>query len=135
MGDGADELRAAARRVREAAYAPYSGFRVGAALRTGSGRVVAGCNVENVAYPEGTCAEAGAIAAMVAGGETELAAIYVVADAPAPVPPCGGCRQKIAEFAAPEAPVTMATLAGEERVMTVAELLPGAFGKGHMGGA
>ena len=135
MSDGPDELREAARRVREMAYAPYSNFKVGAALRTGAGRVVSGCNVENVAYPEGTCAEAGAIAAMVAGGETELTAIYVVADAPAPVPPCGGCRQKIAEFAGPDAVVTMATLAGEERAMSVAELLPGAFGKGHMEGA
>ncbi len=132
---GQDELRAAARAVREVAYAPYSNFRVGAALRTPAGKLYSGCNVENVAYPEGTCAEAGAIAAMVAGGETAIAALYVVADAPDPVPPCGGCRQKIAEFAAPETVVTLATTAGAERAMTVAELLPGAFGKGHMEGA
>jgi cytidine deaminase len=84
-------------------------------------------NVENAAYPQGTCAEAGAIAAMVAAGETRIAAIAVIADAPGPVAPCGGCRQKIAEFAGPDVPVTMANLAGATLTMTVAELLPGAF--------
>ncbi|SLN48610.1 Cytidine deaminase [Roseivivax jejudonensis] len=129
------ELGTAARAVRERAYAPYSRFKVGAALRTAGGVVHVGCNVENVAYPEGTCAEAGAIAAMVAAGETEIAALHVVANAPEPVPPCGGCRQKIAEFAGPDVTVTLATLAGAERVMSVSELLPGAFGRGHMEGA
>ena len=129
-----EELVAAARAVREHAYVPYSEFRVGAAIRAASGRVYRGCNVENVAYPEGTCAEAGAIAAMVAAGETEIAALAVVAGSPSPVPPCGGCRQKIAEFAADDVPVTMATMAGETLTLTVAELLPGAFGAGHMRG-
>ncbi len=127
-----DDLIAAAAAVRENAHAPYSGFRVGAAIRTPDGRVFAGCNVENVAYPEGTCAEAGAIAAMVAGGATRIAAIAVIADSPAPVPPCGGCRQKMAEFAAPDAPVRLATTSGEASDTTVADLLPGAFGAGHM---
>ena len=122
----------AAREVREAAYAPYSNFKVGAAVRGKSGTIYRGCNVENVAYPEGTCAEAGAIAAMVAAGQTRIAAITVVADSPSPVPPCGGCRQKIAEFAAPDVQVTLCTLDGQSRVMTVAELLPGAFGAEHM---
>ena len=121
-----------ARAVRENAHAPYSRFKVGAALRTAGGNVHVGCNVENVAYPEGTCAEAGAIAAMVAAGEREIAEIAVIADAPAPVPPCGGCRQKIAEFAGPEVPVTLATTDGATRVVTVADLLPGAFGADHM---
>ncbi|WP_146586705.1 cytidine deaminase [Puniceibacterium confluentis] len=125
-------LKDAATAVRLNAYAPYSGFRVGAALRTPGGQVFAGCNVENVAYPEGTCAEAGAIAAMIAGGESRIAEIYVIADSPDPVPPCGGCRQKLAEFAGQDVVVTMATVAGFERTATVAELLPGAFGKGHM---
>ncbi|QFS81800.1 Cytidine deaminase [Roseivivax sp. THAF40] len=125
-------LRQAALDVRANAYAPYSGFQVGAALSTPSGAVHAGCNVENVAYPEGTCAEAGAIAAMIAAGETEIASLYVVADSPAPVPPCGGCRQKIAEFARPDVMVTLATLAGEEVTLSVGDLLPGAFGAGHM---
>ena len=79
-----------ARAVRENAHAPYSKFKVGAALRSASGTVYTGCNVENVAYPEGTCAEAGAIAAMVAGGDTQIAEIAVIADSPKPVSPCGG---------------------------------------------
>ncbi|APZ51769.1 cytidine deaminase [Salipiger abyssi] len=126
------DLEKAARAVRENAYVPYSRFKVGAALRTPSGAVYVGCNVENVAYPEGTCAEAGAIAAMVAAGETEIAEAYVIADSAHPVPPCGGCRQKLAEFARSEAKVTLATVDGAELVTTVAELLPGAFDPGHM---
>jgi len=122
----------AACKVRENAYAPYSGFKVGAALRTATGAVFTGCNVENVAYPEGTCAEAGAIAAMCAAGVREIAEMLVVADSPSPVPPCGGCRQKIAEFAGPEMRITLANLGGARLEMTVAELLPGAFGAGHM---
>ena len=125
-------LLLAATEVREKAYAPYSRFKVGAALRTTSGAVFVGCNVENVAYPEGTCAEAGAIAAMVAGGETRIAEVCVIADSPEPVPPCGGCRQKIAEFAAQDVRVTLCTTDGKERVMTVAELLPGVFTAAHM---
>ncbi|MCX7889827.1 MAG: cytidine deaminase [Rhodobacteraceae bacterium] len=116
-----------ARAVRENAYAPYSRFKVGAAIRAASGAVYVGCNVENAAYPEGTCAEAGAIAAMVAAGETELTEVAVIADAPRPVPPCGGCRQKLAEFAAQEAVVTLATVGGAVSVTTVGELLPGGF--------
>ncbi|WP_102109914.1 cytidine deaminase [Oceaniglobus roseus] len=125
-------LKTAARQVRENAHAPYSGFKVGAAIRTPAGNIYAGCNVENVAYPEGTCAEAGAIAAMCAAGEYEIAEAYVVADSPAPVPPCGGCRQKLAEFAAPGTPVTMATTGGKSETVTVADLLPGAFSLAHM---
>jgi len=127
-----NELVSAARRVRDNAYTPYSGFAVGAAIRGAGGAVHVGCNVENAAYPEGTCAEAGAIAAMVAAGETLIAEVAVVADAPRPVPPCGGCRQKLAEFAAPGTLVRLATIAGETQVTTVGELLPGAFGAGDM---
>ena len=122
----------AARAVRENAHAPYSNFKVGAAIRTKSGAVYTGCNVENIAYPEGTCAEAGAIAAMCAAGEYEIAEVAVIADSPAPVPPCGGCRQKLAEFAAGDVPVTMATTAGLRETVSVAVLLPGAFGAAHM---
>ncbi len=126
------DLRQAALDVRERAYVPYSGFKVGAALRTASGTLYSGCNVENVAYPEGTCAEAGAIAAMIAGGDTEIAEVYVVADSPEPVTPCGGCRQKIAEFARPDVTVTMGTTDGLEQSATVADILPGAFANKHM---
>ena len=118
--------------VRENAYAPYSKFAVGAALKTSDGTVFKGVNVENVAYPEGTCAEAGAIASMCAAGGREIAEIAVIADAPAPVPPCGGCRQKIAEFAGPDVVVTMGTTDGAVLKMTVAELLPGRFSADHM---
>jgi cytidine deaminase len=118
--------------VRENAYVPYSNFKVGAALRTVAGTVYQGCNVENVAYPEGTCAEAGAIAAMVAAGEREIAEVYVVAGSPMPVSPCGGCRQKLAEFASADVPVTLATLEGTEQKTTVGALLPGVFNTDHM---
>ncbi|MEL6100507.1 MAG: cytidine deaminase [Pseudomonadota bacterium] len=125
-------LRQAALDVRERAYAPYSNFQVGAAIEAASGTVYAGCNVENVAYPEGTCAEAGAIAAMVAAGETELRAVYVVAGSPKPVSPCGGCRQKLAEFGKADVVVTMATVGGIEDKITIGQLLPGAFDTEHM---
>ena len=85
-------LKDAATQVSKRAYAPYSNFHVGAALRTTSGAVHVGCNVENAAYPEGTCAEAGAIAAMIAAGDTRIAEVYVVVSGPDPVAPCGGCR-------------------------------------------
>ena len=127
-------LKQAAEAVRVNAHAPYSLFKVGAALRSAGGAIHAGCNVENVSYPEGTCAEAGAIAAMVAAGDTAIAEVYVIADSPVPVSPCGGCRQRLAEFAGPEVRVTMATTRGAERVMTMAELLPGAFGADHFEG-
>jgi cytidine deaminase len=125
-------LLQAATAVRERAYAPYSRFKVGAALRSTSGVVHVGCNVENVAYPEGTCAEAGAIAAMIAAGDTRIAEILVIADSPDPVPPCGGCRQKIAEFAAQDVTVTLCTTDGKQKVTTVADLLPGVFTAAHM---
>ncbi|MEE2945925.1 MAG: cytidine deaminase [Pseudomonadota bacterium] len=118
--------------VRENAYAPYSNFKVGAAVRAENGDIFVGCNVENVAYPEGTCAEAGAIAAMVAGGHKKLMEVYVVADAPVPVSPCGGCRQKMIEFGSGDVVVTMATIGGVEKKMTLSELMPGAFTEEHL---
>ena len=129
---GENPLLQAATDVRDRAYAPYSRFKVGAALRAESGALYVGCNVENVAYPEGTCAEAGAIAAMIAGGDTRIAEVFVIADSPSPVPPCGGCRQKIAEFADAGVRVTLCTTDGLQKTMTVAELLPGSFTLAHM---
>lgn len=126
------QLLDAAREVREVAYAPYSRFKVGAAIRAESGAVYRGCNVENIAYPEGTCAEAGAISAMIAAGETRLVEVAVIADSPAPVPPCGGCRQKLAEFGAPDTPVTLATTDGASLATTIGQLLPGQFDASHM---
>ena len=121
-----------ARAVRENAHAPYSKFKVGAAVQAASGAVYVGCNVENVAYPEGTCAEAGAIAAMVAAGETQIASVAVIADSPTPVTPCGGCRQKIAEFADGDVVVTLATTDGTVLDTTVSALLPGSFDADYM---
>ncbi len=127
-----DDLVSAAAAVRRNAYVPYSGFKVGAAVRAADGSVHSGCNVENVAYPEGTCAEAGAIAAMVAAGQTAFRQVAVIADSPVPVTPCGGCRQKLFEFAQPDATITMATTSGERVTMAVSDLLPGAFVKSQM---
>ena len=127
-----NELKAAAAKARENAYAPYSNFLVGAAILTPSGAGFSGCNVENVAYPEGTCAEAGAIAAMIAAGEREITAAYVIAGSPTPVPPCGGCRQRLAEFAGADVAITMATTSGAQQTMRMSELLPGAFAASHM---
>jgi cytidine deaminase len=125
----------AAAMVREKAYAPYSKFQVGAAIRSVEGNLHLGCNVENVAYPEGTCAEAGAIAAMIAAGDTRIAEIAVIAGGPLPVPPCGGCRQKLAEFADGNVAVTLASTSGQTVQTTVVDLLPGAFVAGHMEGS
>lgn len=127
-----EELLREATRVRENAYVPYSNFKVGAAVRAASGAVFSGCNVENVAYPQGTCAEAGAIAAMVAGGETNIIEVAVIADSPEPVTPCGGCRQKLSEFCGPDVPITMATTSGKQTTLTMADILPGAFSTHHM---
>lgn len=121
-----------AARVRLNAHAPYSGFKVGCAIRSVEGHVYVGCNVENVAYPEGTCAEAGAIAAMIAAGDTRIAEAAVIADSPAPVPPCGGCRQKLAEFADGDVAVTLATTDGVSETTHVSALLPGQFTAAHM---
>ena len=118
--------------MRERAHAPYSGFKVGAALRGGSGRIYAGCNVENAAYPVGTCAEQGAIAAMVAGGDVAIAEVLVLAASPAPVTPCGACRQRLAEFADADTPVHAAGLDGVRATHRLGELLPHGFGPGML---
>jgi len=121
-----------ARTVRENAHAPYSKFKVGAALRTVSGKEFIGCNVENSAYPQGTCAEAGAIAAMIAAGEKEISEICIVADSPSPVSPCGGCRQKLAEFSTPFTKVHLANLKGILACHSLGELLPHSFSSDHL---
>ncbi len=121
-----------ARAVRLNAYAPYSNFKVGAAIRATSGNIYSGVNVENVAYPEGTCAEAGAIAAMIAAGDIEIAEVAVIADSPIPVSPCGGCRQKLAEFGRGTVKVTLATTDGLLQETTLGALLPGAFTAKYM---
>jgi purine nucleotide phosphorylase/homotetrameric cytidine deaminase len=124
---GMHDLVEAAKRAREGAYAPYSKFLVGAAVRSEDGRIFAGCNVENASYPLGTCAEAGAIAAMVAAGQHRLVEAVVLGDGDAPCTPCGACRQRLAEFAAPNAPVEIHDLQGLRMATTVGELLPHSF--------
>lgn len=124
---GSFMLKDIARSVWSNAYAPYSKFKVGVAIKTIDGSIFSGVNVENAAYPEGTCAEAAAIAAMCATGQREIVEVYVIADCKEPVPPCGGCRQKLAEFSKPDVPVTMATISGKEKTTSVRDLLPGSF--------
>lgn len=132
MTEAIDALFAAARAARETAYAPYSRFKVGAAVRGASGRIYAGCNVENAAYPVGTCAEAGAIAAMILGGDTRIAEVLILADSPEPVTPCGACRQRLAEFAGTDTPVHAASPEALRVTFTLQDLLPYGFGPGMM---
>nr|WP_291491767.1 cytidine deaminase [Acetobacter sp.] len=128
------KLIEAACAVREQAYAPYSGFKVGAALRCDDGAIHVGCNVENAAYPEGICAEGGAIAAMAAAGGRKIVGIVVCGGGSGPCTPCGGCRQKLREFGAPDMPVYMTDPTGQVLlVKTLAELLPDSFGPENLG--
>ncbi len=122
----------AAKAAQSKAYAPYSRFRVGAAILTPSGAIHAGCNVENAAYPQGACAEAGAISAMALAGERRIAEILVIGDGDALVTPCGGCRQRIREFAALDAPIHIAGPEGLRATFTLDELLPHSFGPEHL---
>ena len=131
--DRVDELFSAALAVQANAHAPYSNYRVGAAVLTPSGRIFAGCNVENAAYPQGACAETGAIAAMVAAGEREIVAVLTVCDGEELGTCCGGCRQRIREFAAPNTPVFAADGNGVRGSFTLGELLPHSFGPQHLG--
>ncbi len=128
-----DALFEAARAVQAKAYAPYSRFRVGAAIRTPDGRIFAGCNVENAAYPVGTCAEQAAIAAMIAAGEGSLKAVLVLGEGRTLVTPCGACRQRIREFAPPGTPVHVAGPDGVRSTFALDDLLPCAFGPDNLG--
>jgi cytidine deaminase len=122
------ELIALATEVRQHAYAPYSRYTVGVALRTTDGTVHVGCNVEIASYPLGSCAEACAIAAMVAAGGRLIAEVVVVTGGDEPGTPCGGCRQRLREFAAPDVVVHSMTAGGRRRSMTIDALLPSSFG-------
>jgi len=127
-----DALFAAAKRAQARAYAPYSRFKVGAAIVTADGAVVTGCNVENAAYPQGACAEANAIGAMVLSGGARIAEILVIGDGEALCTPCGGCRQRIREFASAETRVHVAGPEGVRKSYALAELLPDSFGPEHL---
>ncbi|MEV4423629.1 cytidine deaminase [Patulibacter sp. NPDC049589] len=125
-----EELLRAAADVAERAYAPYSHFRVGAALRTADGRIVVGANVENGAYPQSQCAEASAIGALVAAGADRIVAAAVVSPDRELCPPCGGCRQRLAEFGDEHTPVHLGRPGGPATIVTLGELLPMAFAFG-----
>jgi cytidine deaminase len=127
-----DELFSAALAVQANAYVPYSHFGVGCAVRSVTGRVYVGCNVENAAYPQGWCAEASALSAMVSAGETAVAAVVTVADGDRLTTCCGGCRQKVREFAVAGTLVHACGPEGLRRTFTVDELLPESFGPDHL---
>jgi cytidine deaminase len=110
------------------AYVPYSKFQVGAVIETATGKVFSGCNVENASYPEGTCAEAGAIAAMVMDGEAQIKQIYVIGKGDQLVTPCGGCRQRIREFSSADTLIHICSPEGIRKTLTMDELLPYSFG-------
>ena len=133
MSRNVEALFAAARDAYDHAYAPYSKFSVGAAVLTPEGEIFSGCNVENAAYPQGWCAETSAIAAMARAGRRRIAEICVVGGGAGLCTPCGGCRQRIREFAAPDAAVHVAGPEGVRASFTLAELLPESFGPENLG--
>ena len=121
------DLFEAARDAMARAYAPYSKFPVGAAIRADDGKIYVGANIENLSFPQGWCAEPTAIGNMVMGGGRRIVEMAVIAEKLALCPPCGGCRQKIAEFAGPETRVYLCDEVGVQKTMTKEELLPFSF--------
>ena len=124
--DSISKLFDLAKQIRLNAYAPYSKFKVGAAILTTNGHIYTGCNVENASYPCGTCAEAGAIAAMIAGGDREIAQILIIADTEC-ILPCGNCLQKIAEFGNTDTLIHSADTTKIVKTQRLADILPQAF--------
>ena len=130
----ADPLVRAAVAARRHAHARYSGFCVGAALRCADGSLHSGCNVENAAYPQGVCAETGAISAMVLAGGRRIVEMVIAGPGPRPCPPCGGCRQRIREFAGPDCVIRMVDEDGALLLLsTLGALLPHSFGPESLG--
>ena len=129
-----DDMIAKALAVRENAYAPYSKFKVGACLRTDTGKLFAACNVENAAYPQGQCAEASAIGLMAANGERRTVEVVVVGGGDELCTPCGGCRQRLNEFAAPDTPVHVCGPEGVRETFKLGDLLPHSFGPDNLDG-
>jgi cytidine deaminase len=130
-----DDMIAMARAAQQNAYAPYSDFQVGACLRADDGSLHAGANVENAAYPQGQCAEASAIGAMIAAGARKIVEVVVIGNGDGLCTPCGGCRQRLNEFATPDTPVHVCGPEGVRKTFTLGELLPGAFGPNNLEGA
>jgi len=121
------DLFEAARAAMAHAYAPYSKFPVGAAIRAEDGKIYAGANIENISFPQGWCAEPTAISHMIMAGATKIVEMAVIAEKLPLCPPCGGCRQKIAEFASAKTPVYLCDETGVKKTMTMEELLPHGF--------
>ena len=126
------ELVATAISAMSHAYAPYSSFYVGAAIRDENGQIHSGANVENAAYPQGACAEVGAISAMIMAGGRKIDAIAVAGKGNVLCTPCGGCRQRIREFAEAATPIIIADVTGERARFTLAEILPHSFGPDNL---
>ena len=133
MSRSVEALFSAAKQAFDNAYAPYSKFPVGAALLTPEGEIFSGCNVENAAYPQGSCAEAGAISAMARAGRRRIVEVVVVGGGPGLCTPCGGCRQRLREFAGPDLAIHVAGPEGVRASFTLAELLPPSFGPENLG--
>ena len=127
------DMIALARTMMGRAYAPYSNFAVGAVLRGANGKLYGGCNVENAAFPESCCAESSAICAMVSDGERGIAEVVVMAASNDPVTPCGGCRQRLREFAADDVKVHFCDPSGPRGTVAMGDLLPHSFGPSHLG--
>ncbi len=128
MSDGFDRMLALARAALANAHAPYSRFRVGACVRAASGRLYAGCNVENASYPVGQCAEASAIGAMVTAGDRTIAEVVLVTERAEPCSPCGRCRQQLSELAGPDTQIHLCGPEGLRQTVTLGHLLPLGFG-------
>lgn len=129
----AQDLFEAARKAMAFSHSPYSHFPVGAALRGDDGRIYSGANIENIAFPEGICAEATALAHLVMGGAKRITEVAVIAEKLALCPPCGGCRQKLSEFAGPETRIWLCDAVGAQKSLTMAELLPASFATDSLG--
>ena len=123
-----DKLFNAAKIVRELAHVPYSKFKVGAAILTENNRIIVGCNVENAAYPQTQCAEASAIGNMISQGERKIVEVLVIGSGNLLCSPCGGCRQRLREFAFLKTPIHMCDTNGHKKTLTLEELLPESFG-------
>jgi cytidine deaminase len=132
MSDRVKEMIALAQGAMQRSYAPYSNFPVGAVLRGANGKLYTGCNVENAAYPQGQCAEATAIGAMVMDGERRIVEALVMGDGDDLITPCGGCRQRLREFADDATPIHLCDATGVKRTATLGELLPLSFGPDHL---
>lgn len=121
------DLFEAARAAMAHAHAPYSKFPVGAAIRADDGKIYSGANIENISFPQGWCAEPTAISCMIMGGGRRIVEMAVIAEKLPLCPPCGGCRQKISEFADKKTPIYLCDEAGVQKTVTLEEMLPGSF--------